>query len=278
MNPPDRSEFTPVEWTPETIGRFWRFWASRERPETEFFSARHGAGLVGLLKWATSLKDKDVLDYGCGPGFLIPRLLEASATVWAADASKVFVDAANERFRCSAGWRGARLSESRLSWPESSFDVVCCLETIEHVTASELGPLLDDIRRVLKTGGIAVFTVPNDEHLEPGNIACPKCGCVFHRWQHLQSWTEASLRKRLEHQGYRVLLSQGLFLGRFQNGKAKTWKDVSPRLVLEWIRRCGCAFLDQMRPCSFPCQREFQYLIRTGGTPHLVAVVEKVGN
>jgi hypothetical protein len=35
---------------------------------------------------------------------------------------------------------------------------------------------------------------------------CPECGCKFHRWQHLRSWTAESLRKKVEQYGFQTKL------------------------------------------------------------------------
>ncbi len=51
---------------------------------------------------------------------------------------------------------------TRLSYPDEHFDLVLTSETLEHVP--DLGASLSEIRRVLKPGGLHVFTVP----LRPG--------------------------------------------------------------------------------------------------------------
>jgi SAM-dependent methyltransferase len=50
-----------------------------------------------------------------------------------------------------------------LSWPDASFDLVLTSETLEHV--ADLHGALQEIRRVLRSGGRHVFTVPVDPRL-----------------------------------------------------------------------------------------------------------------
>lgn len=47
----------------------------------------------------------------------------------------------------------------RLPYPDSSFDIVTCLDVLEHV--ADAGAVLSEIHRVLVPGGVALTTVPN---------------------------------------------------------------------------------------------------------------------
>ncbi len=35
-------------------------------------------------------------------------------------------------------------------------------------------------------------------------MMCPDCGCIYHKWQHLRTWTADSLRERMEGAGLRT--------------------------------------------------------------------------
>lgn len=58
--------------------------------------------------------------------------------------------------------------------------------------------------RVLRPGGRFVLTTPHEEDLGAHKVACPECGAVFHRVQHLESVDAASLRALLGRHGLRV--------------------------------------------------------------------------
>ena len=75
---------------------------------------------------------------------------------------------------------------------------------IEHLYDDAFETLLSDVRSILKSGGVIIFTTPNDEQLENAHIFCPSCEKVFHRWQHVRSWSEAGLRQYLEERGFEV--------------------------------------------------------------------------
>ena len=53
-------------------------------------------------------------------------------------------------------------SGTNIPFRDSSFDFVYCSEVIEHLLSSaDQGLLADEIRRVLKPGGVAIITTPN---------------------------------------------------------------------------------------------------------------------
>jgi SAM-dependent methyltransferase len=57
-----------------------------------------------------------------------------------------------------------------LPWPEATFDVVTCVETLEHVLPTD--QLVAEIRRVLRPGGVALIDVPRlDSLLNVGLLA-----------------------------------------------------------------------------------------------------------
>jgi 2-polyprenyl-3-methyl-5-hydroxy-6-metoxy-1,4-benzoquinol methylase len=64
-----------------------------------------------------------------------------------------------------------------LTYPNGHFQIVCCLEVIEHVKNPER--LLEEIWRVLAPGGHAVITAPSDHWpltYDPVNVALRKFG------------------------------------------------------------------------------------------------------
>ena len=60
---------------------------------------------------------------------------------------------------------GTAPGQARLPFPDNTFDVVVCWETMEHFNFNVL-PFLWELARVLKPGGEAAFTVPNMARLE----------------------------------------------------------------------------------------------------------------
>lgn len=73
-----------------------------------------------------------------------------------------------------------------LPFADSHFDVVIASEVLEHLRDDQLHQGLQEVRRVLKSGGQFLGTVPADENLEQDRVFCPHCKSVFHRWGHEQ--------------------------------------------------------------------------------------------
>jgi SAM-dependent methyltransferase len=263
----------PLDWGPEKITRFWEYLSTNPHYESIYFSNMVGCGIANFLRLTGRLAG-DVLDFGCGPGYLLSYLLELGLPIrcWGADSSESSVQRTNERLSGRAGWQGAFiLNKLPADFPAQSFDVVTCIETLEHLTDEALLGCLDEIKRILRPGGIALFTTPHNENLESGFTYCPFCNSEFHRMQHVRSFSTASLQELLSQVSFRVLLCKAIDLPRFQRpypGRADIpgWRGLRHLLMDRF-----CRWRDGRRPLPFPQGHEFNRLLRPG--PNLCAVV-----
>lgn len=244
------------QWTPDAVGRFWDYLGSRTDLYPEYFSNIYGAGIVKFIKMATDLSGgRRVLDYGCGPGFLIEHLLREKITCRGFDFSEVSVNRVNERFASSPYWKGAiSANELPLPFKDGEFDLVTCLETLEHLDDATLEATLNEISRVLAPGGMAVFTTPHDENLRAASIMCPFCNCEFHRVQHVRSFDRRTLAEQVERRGFSVLFCDTLDFENFQNPTVG-FMDVSPRVVRRVVGDFVKNLLDRLLPRPFPRSR-----------------------
>jgi 2-polyprenyl-3-methyl-5-hydroxy-6-metoxy-1,4-benzoquinol methylase len=192
--------FPEMHWTPEMISRFWD-WQS-QYPEV-YFTYLFGREIAYAVRDYLRGRQR-VLDFGCGVGYLLPHLCRYAPKVYGADLSTQSIARTNERLAGTSGFEGAFLI-SELQQRESGFDAVLVVEVVEHLYDEDLDAALVAIRGMLNPGGIAIFTTPNDENREANMILCPATGQVFHRWQHVRSWSAASLSKRLRERGFQVL-------------------------------------------------------------------------
>lgn len=69
---------------------------------------------------------------------------------------------------------------------ENTFDAVFCLDILEHI--ENLEKAVENIKRILKSVGILVATLPWKENLESNMVICPKCRHKFHRIGHSHSF------------------------------------------------------------------------------------------
>ncbi|MEW6235289.1 MAG: class I SAM-dependent methyltransferase [Candidatus Omnitrophota bacterium] len=93
-----------------------------------------------------------ILDYGCGTGG-ITLALSAFGMVLGADESDDAI-----AFCRSRGLDNIQKVTSPRELPEAAFDLVCCLDALEHVEDDVL--LLGELRRALRPRGILLITVP----------------------------------------------------------------------------------------------------------------------
>jgi 2-polyprenyl-3-methyl-5-hydroxy-6-metoxy-1,4-benzoquinol methylase len=99
----------------------------------------------------------DIVEIGSGGGHVLRMFPDARLT--AVDVSRVFLDTARKNLR---GYDARFLQGelAALALPAASFDRVICTEVLEHT--ADPAAILAEIRRLLRPGGAAVITVPND--------------------------------------------------------------------------------------------------------------------
>jgi SAM-dependent methyltransferase len=94
-----------------------------------------------------------ILEIGCGAGGLLGPL-QRYGTVHGMDIDRDYIGFCRQRgfdrVLCGSGYE--------LPFPDATFDLVCLFDTIEHIPNE--ADALQEIRRVLKPGGRAFFSVP----------------------------------------------------------------------------------------------------------------------
>jgi 2-polyprenyl-3-methyl-5-hydroxy-6-metoxy-1,4-benzoquinol methylase len=110
----------------------------------------------------------NILDIACGTGFGSDILARCSSGfVVGGDIS---VDAVQE---CRKNWNRKNLSfevldGTALKYADGHFDAVVSFETIEHTT--QYKAMLQEFKRVIKPGGVAVISTPNFLINSPGGV------------------------------------------------------------------------------------------------------------
>lgn len=105
-----------------------------------------------ITRLLTLTPDHLVLDIGCGSGEL-SRYLDKAKRVVGCDLSS-----AVEQFPCDLRHLAVRSDAARLPFKSRTFDRVLLSSVLQMVESP--GPVLEEVARVLKEGGIAVITVP----------------------------------------------------------------------------------------------------------------------
>lgn len=128
------------------------------RGPLQIYYASHAAHRAYFASLALECRGKSVLEYGSGSGLACFDLAAAGARVAAIDIS----DVAIEKGRREAARRGIEVDfrvgdAERMPFGQASFDLVCGSGILHHL---RIAPALDEVARVLKPGGRAVFIEP----------------------------------------------------------------------------------------------------------------------
>jgi SAM-dependent methyltransferase len=170
------------------------FWREAPPDPEPYAYQRRLALLLGEARPA-----ERVLDLGCGAGRFVKALQDAGA-------DPVGVEVAQEALdRAAANAPGADLrllsEDGDLPLEHGSVDLVWCSEVLEHV--ADGGRLLQEARRVLRTGGRLLVTVPFHGRVKAAAIALARFDAHFDpQGQHLRFFTRGSLKRTLEAAGF----------------------------------------------------------------------------
>jgi ubiquinone/menaquinone biosynthesis C-methylase UbiE len=120
--------------------------------------------ILKLIAGQVELIGAKLLEWGCGPGRIVrhlaPRCRELGASVYATDYNRMMVD------WCSSAIPGVTFSKNGLHpplpFPDAFFDVVYSSSVFTHLSKAMHYAWLDENLRILKSGGLMIFTTLGD--------------------------------------------------------------------------------------------------------------------
>ena len=117
---------------------------------------------VDFIEERSSMKDKKVLDVGCGGGILAEALSELGANVTGIDASENTIGVAKSHSRSIGSdviYIQNTIEQYISSHPNEKFDVITCLEMLEHVPSPN--EIIKSCSNLLKDDGNIFFSTIN---------------------------------------------------------------------------------------------------------------------
>ncbi len=126
------------------------------RPYTEYLKTRGRGDYDKYILTIESLNPKRSLDVGCGVGAVVAALRALGRDALGCDVSGPSVETARAE---SGPYFEVMASQSSLPYPDASFDVVGCMNVLEHVADPSV--LLNEMCRVLSPVGRLVIFSPN---------------------------------------------------------------------------------------------------------------------
>ncbi len=212
----------PLQWTPELVTRFWEvIWNTKLAQFS--FSLQAGPSLIFAIKHMLSDSSR-ILDFGAGDGHLVQLMCQQGYRVAAFEASEHRTAKLKERLELLPTFLGVENSVSK-----NQFDCVIMAEVIEHILDEHLNEVLDRLAAFVKPGGWVVITTPNNEDLELSQCYCPVSNTLFHRWQHVRSFTEDTLAALLAKHAIEKVVSHCIDFSRQLFATAESIDDNNSR-------------------------------------------------
>ncbi len=152
-------------------------------------------------------KPKRILEIGVGEGQITELCLSVfpDATFIAADIAKGILDVAQENLSAYSDRVSFEVQDiTKLTFDDNSFDMVICCEVLEHVPGPRVG--MAELSRVLKPGGHAVLSVPNEPLWRVLNMARGYYWKDFGNTPgHVNHWSTSAFRKDIVDHNFMVI-------------------------------------------------------------------------
>ncbi|MCL6416416.1 class I SAM-dependent methyltransferase [Aestuariirhabdus sp. Z084] len=184
--------------------------------------------LLGLLP---ALNGKQVLDLGCGPGVYAAELVARGAIVTGIDVSEKMIEITRSKMGDACRCYVQDISIGLPDEPSEQFDIVICPLVIHYL--ADLNRLFSDVHRVLKAGGLFVFSThhpyPDFERSPSANYFATEA--VVEEWDTLGRPVPVTFYRRPISAIANAIAEAQMFIANISEGKvSKALKQASPEL------------------------------------------------
>ncbi len=107
---------------------------------------------------ANKIGSGKVIDVGCGLGYLLSRIEQPAGSLYGMDVGLGALKVARQWVENGNFCLG---DVTNIPYQSDSFDYMLSTEVLEHLTVEQGAKAAGECYRVLKPGGVAIFTVPN---------------------------------------------------------------------------------------------------------------------
>ncbi|MEI8237178.1 MAG: bifunctional 2-polyprenyl-6-hydroxyphenol methylase/3-demethylubiquinol 3-O-methyltransferase UbiG [Methylococcaceae bacterium] len=116
---------------------------------------------IGFIEQFTAIENRQILDVGCGGGILTEALAQKGAKALGIDLSGDLVDVAElHALETGTNVHYQKISvETLASQQPESFDVITCMEMLEHVP--DAGSIISACAKLVKPEGLVFFSTLN---------------------------------------------------------------------------------------------------------------------
>jgi 2-polyprenyl-3-methyl-5-hydroxy-6-metoxy-1,4-benzoquinol methylase len=154
---------------------FWNRWNAEARESSTGDISKEQAAVITSWLGGLGRTDLDIIDVGCGAGWLCPQLVRFGRVTGTDLSDSVLARAAN-RFPDVNFVAGDFMG---LDFGRGAFDVVVSLEVLSHV--ADQPAFLRKLAGLLRPGGYLMLATQNRPQLERNNLPAPVEGQI-RRW------------------------------------------------------------------------------------------------
>lgn len=156
---------------PEQVA-FWNHWNAEAREASVGFTSREQADVIVSWLARAGRTDLDIIDVGCGAGWLCPKLAPFGSVTGTDLSHEVLARAAAR----APGVKFVAGDFMALDLGTDAFDVVVSLEVLSHVADQEA--FVGKLASLLRPGGRLMLATQNRPALEMNDIPEPKPGQI----------------------------------------------------------------------------------------------------
>jgi SAM-dependent methyltransferase len=165
---------------------------------------------------------QSILDVGCGNGAFLNSLPDRYQSVG--------LDSSWEALKY-VKTKAIHGDVAALPFESASFDLVTCLEVLEHLPSGIFEKALSELQRVSKK--YIIISVPNNEDLDFALVICPACRCWYNPHRHVRSFEPEKLKTLFKHFELSELKEVGPLVqlpryNRFLYAAYRLWRNVTP--------------------------------------------------
>ena len=160
---------------------------------------RHGH----LINMLPIKKIKNLIDIGCGIGYMAYLLSRKGLHVTAVDISEKRLLLFKEIAKKS---NIQQIHSDLFMLNCTDFDAILSQEVLEHLENYQHA--LNKITTFIKPDGYALFCVPYKENLNAKMIKCPICGQKYNKNGHLHSFSKEMFCNSIEKAGFKIIITR----------------------------------------------------------------------
>lgn len=190
------------------------------------------------------VNNKQVLDLGCGPGAYAEHFAQAGACVTAVDLAEEMVAITKERVSDNVTCYVQDLEKGLPREQDDTFDLVVCPLMLHYL--NDLIPLFKEVHRVLKPGGMFVFSThhPIVDFEDDAFNNYFDVELLTEEWNTVGEPVEVSFYRRSFTNLFDSLTDGGFVLDKFSEGKPDpAMKVTSPETFERLSRRPNFIFI-----------------------------------